>query len=137
MSPPLDLVEALAELSLTIHALRTNDIEPPRDCRRRAAAAFIMAACGQLDSKGVLAAYRKPRFASSLHFLPMLKNPPQTPAELSDVRELRDALSAALAERDGYRQALESEKILRASDVRELRAALHGPSPHGAERDWR
>jgi len=64
MKPPLDLAEALAELTLTIHALRTNDIEPPRDCRRRAAAAFIMAACGQLDSKGVLTAYREPRRTS-------------------------------------------------------------------------
>jgi len=64
MKPPLDITEALAELTLTIHALRTNEIEPPRDCRRRAAAAFIMAACGQLDSKGALAAYREPRHPS-------------------------------------------------------------------------
>ena len=36
-----------------------------------------------------------------------------------------DAHHAALiAERDGYRQALETEKALRAADVRELRAAL-------------
>ena len=44
---------------------------------------------------------------------------------------------ALLAERDGYRQALETEKMLRASDVRELRAALEtileGAAPQGRE----
>jgi len=58
--PRPDLTAALAELTLTIHALRTAAIHPP-DCRHRAAAAFIRAACSQLDSKGILAAYAEPK----------------------------------------------------------------------------
>jgi len=65
MSPPLDLSEALAEavaeLTLTIHALRTGELPAPRECRARVAAGLIVAACAQLDSKGVLAAYKEPQ----------------------------------------------------------------------------
>lgn len=52
-----ELCGALAELTLTMHALRTGDIDRPRSCRINSAAAFIRAACAQLDSKGVLAAF--------------------------------------------------------------------------------
>jgi len=52
-----ELCGALAELTLTLHAIRTQDIDRPRSCRMNAAAAFIRAACAQLDSKGVLAAF--------------------------------------------------------------------------------
>jgi len=55
-----ELCGALSELTLTLHAIRTQDIDRPRSCRMHAAAAFIRAACAQLDSKGVLAAYSEP-----------------------------------------------------------------------------
>jgi len=52
-----ELCGALAELTLTLHAIRTQDIDRPKSCRMNVAAAFIRAACAQLDSKGVLAAF--------------------------------------------------------------------------------
>ena len=42
----------------------------------------------------------------------------------STMQPLSPYATRLLAERDGYRQALETEKTLRAADVRELRAAL-------------
>ena len=54
-------------------------------------------------------------------------NPAQSPdaRPVQAERTLRVRTSGEVAaERDGYRQALETEKMLRAADVRELRAAL-------------
>jgi len=59
MKPTPELVGALAELTLTMHALRTGGVKS-LPCRMRAAAAFIRAACAQLDAKGILAAYKEP-----------------------------------------------------------------------------
>lgn len=51
------------------------------------------------------------------------QSPDARPVQAERTLRVRTSGEVA-AERDGYRQALETEKMLRASDVRELRAAL-------------
>jgi len=57
-NPPTDLSAALAELTITIYAIRTNGLPAPSDCRKRIAAAFILAACSQLDCEGRFSEFR-------------------------------------------------------------------------------
>jgi len=54
MNKPTDLVAAVAELTLALHAIRTAQISPaPR--RTAVAVMFIRAAVAQMDHRGALA----------------------------------------------------------------------------------